>query len=131
LLRGISYLELCLATVILSLCLVPASKLVPTLLSGQRDLDTSFQLSLIAQEKLEKSILQLDTSFYSFTQMGDLAASGHPGWRYYLHVVVDSSQRFATIRSEAYVDEDGNGTRGSDELHVCYDAIQANRGWSP
>lgn len=130
-LRGLSYLELCLAIVVLSICLVPAGKLVPTLLSGQRDLETSFHLSVIAQEKLEKSILQLDTSFYSFTQMGNLAASGHPEWRYHLAVTADASERFATIRSEAYVDDDGDQTRGPDELHVCYDAIQVNRSWSP
>ena len=50
---GFSYVELCLATVILARCVVPATQALTAVLANQRNLETKYRLGLIAQEMLD------------------------------------------------------------------------------
>jgi len=131
--RGVSYLELCLAVSILGVCLVPALRLLPGLVAGQRHLETQAWLAAIAQEKVETALLELEAGFAARDDSGDLADSGHPGWRYHLVVEIPAAGggRYATVRSEAWADEDGDLALGPDEPQVRFDTLQANCEWSP
>lgn len=128
--RAFSYVELCLAVLILAICLVPAARLLPNLLAGQRDLETRFQLSLIAQEKLDAAVLALEADFSASEQQGDLAARGHPDWRYHVLVLDVGGGRYATICSTAWVDENGDLDMGQDEPQVRFDTIHSNSAWT-
>ena len=131
--RGLSYLEVCLAIAILTLCLVPASRFLARLVANQRDLETRCQLCLTAQEKLDAALLSLGSSFTERDEGGNLDALGHPDWRYRLVVTVppEGGGRYATICSQAWVDSNGDTMLDAGEPQVQFDTIAANREWSP
>ena len=128
-----SYLELLVAMLILTLCIVPAARMLPGVLAGQRGLETRYQLSLVAQDKLETAVLELDDSFVERDESGDLTAQGHPDWRYRLVVTIPAagSGRYATVRSEAWVDETANTALDADEPQVVFETLHANCLWEP
>ena len=128
--QGASYVELCLAILILAICLAPAARLLPNLLAGQRDIEARFQLSLIAQDKLDAAIVALDADFCASEQQGDLAARGHPDWRYHVVVLTAGGGRYATIRSTAWVDKNGDLDMDQDEPQVRFDTINSNSAWT-
>jgi len=129
--RGTSYVELVVALLILSICLVPAARALPGLLAGQRDLEVRYQLSLIAQEKLEAAALALQSHFAESDQHGDLASQGHPEWRYSVRVEVQRDGDRATIRSQAWADENADGRLDPGEPQVRFDTTAVNLDWSP
>lgn len=128
-----SYLEVMLAMVILAICIIPAARMLPTVLAGQRGLQTRFQLGLIAQEKLEAAVLELDADFSARDDTGDLAAQGHADWRYHLVVTIPpaGSGRYALATSRAWADENGDAALDADEPQVRFDTLVANCQWSP
>ena len=131
--QGFSYLELCLAMVILAICLIPAAQALPTLLAGQRRLETRYQLSLAAQEKMEDAVLSLQGDFAERDEQGDLAAEGHPDWRYHIVVTIpaEGEGRYARLRAQAWLDADGDLACDPEELQATFDTIAANRSWAP
>jgi len=131
--RAFSYVEVCLAVVILALCIVPATRALPGILEGQRNAETRLQLSLIAQEKLEFAALALQARFIPSSQTGNLAATGHPDWRYEVVVSVPMAGggRYATIFSRAWADRDGDLACDAEEPQVRYDTILSYRKWEP
>ena len=131
--EGFSYIEVFFALSILTLCITPAMRMVPTLLSGQRDLETRYQLSLIAQDKLEALLLGLEINFADLALSGNLAGEGHPTWVYKASASVPSApgDRYATIQVVAWDDANGNAVADAGEAHVRYDTIQSNLAWSP
>jgi len=134
---GFSYLELVLAMAILAICIIPAARMLPTLLAGQRGLETRYQLSLVAQEKLEEAVLSLQNDFGDAYYWGSLGDRGQPNLHYVVDVDVSAAAggRYATVRVEAWVDTDGNGWDDDDpddgEPVVRFDTLVANRQWSP
>ncbi len=130
---GISYLEVMLAMAILTLCIVPAARMLPTLLSSQRNLENYYLLSLVAQEKLEAAVLELGADFAERDDSGDLASEGHADWRFHLLVTipVSGAGRYAFVRSQAWLDADADTTLDPDEPQVRFDTVVANRQWSP
>jgi len=128
---GVSYIEVLLAILIMAIFVIPAARAVPLVMAGQRELETQYQLSLIAGENLESALQSLDKSFVSIKESSDLAASGHEGWRSDLVATVQGSGRYAVVYSVAWVDENGDGLRGIDEAQVRFDTIAANLNWSP
>jgi len=128
-----SYLEVMLAMVILTICIVPAGRMLPTVLAGQRGLQTRFQLGLIAQEKLEAAVLELGDDFSARDDTGDLAVQGHDDWHYHLAVTIPPAGggRYALALSQAWADENGNATPDADEPQVRFDTLVANPQWSP
>ena len=132
---GFSYLELCFAIVILSLCIVPAARMLPSLLTDQRSLEAKYHLSLIAQEKLEAAVLALEAAFVPSLEHGTLADQGRPNWHYDILVEVPLAGlgRYATVRARAWIDPDGGIDIVPDEgdPQVRFDTLVANRQWSP
>ena len=104
---GFSYLEVMLAMAILALCILPAARYLPGLFAGQRQLETQYQLSLIAQERLEEALLALDSDFSPRYEWGGATDSD---FRYLVDVAVpaEGQGRYATIRVLAWLDTDGN-----------------------
>jgi hypothetical protein len=131
--RAFSYVELCVSMLILSLCLLPGAKLIPALLSGERDLETRYQLSLVAQQNLDAAALALEASFVASDTGGTLSAQGHPDWRYRIVVTVPAlgSGRYAVLCSQAWVDKDADTQLDAGETLVRFDLIIANRKWIP
>lgn len=134
--KGSSYLELCIAILILSLCIVPAARMLPGLLVGQRDLETKYHLSLVAQEKLEAAVLTITPPILPSSEHGTLAAEGHPTWHYDIVVQPEGllpPHRYADVRVRAWVDLDGGVDIVPDpgDPQVRYDTRVANRQWSP
>jgi len=131
--RGLSYVELCIATLILTLCLTPAVRTLPSVLASQRDLETRYQLGLIAQEKLAAAALALRASFVARDTQGDLAALGNPDWRYHVLVTVPAAGggRYAVLCVQAWVDHSANLVLDAGETHVRFDTLVANRSWTP
>ncbi|MFW6161419.1 MAG: type IV pilus modification PilV family protein [Planctomycetota bacterium] len=130
---GLSYLEVSLGMVILTLCILPAARFLPVLLDGQRQLETRAQLSFIAQARLEEALSDLAVNFIATDETGDLAAEGHPDWRWHIVVTVPSTGggRYAAVRSETWHDADGDGSLDPDEPSVRFDTLQANLEWTP
>ena len=130
-----SYLELCLAMLILALCIVPAARALPGVLAGQRDLETKYQLCLLAQEKLESAVLDLERAFLAGHTHGTLASEGRSDWHYdvLVEVPVVGLGRYATVRARAWVDLDGGADVVPDpgDPQVRFDTLVANRQWSP
>ena len=130
-----SYLEVMLAMVILALCIVPASRMLPTLLASQRGLETRFQLSLIAQGKLEAAVLGLGANFGPSLEHGTLSAEGRPTWNY--DILVETLTlglgRDATVRARAWVDLDGgiDFVPDPEDPQVRFDTLVANPRRSP
>jgi hypothetical protein len=119
--------------VILTLCLLPAAETLPNLLSSQREIETKYQLSLVAQEKVDDAVLALLDTFAAGDVQGDLAAQGHPGWRYHIVVAIPAAGqgRYATVCSQAWVDKDSNGQCDTSETQVRFDTLVANHQWKP
>jgi len=130
--QAFSYVELCIAIIILGMCIIPAAQALPALMAAQRDLETRFQLSLVAQEKLDQAKLELENSFSARDESGDLTVQGHPEWRYHLVVTVppEGGGRYAIICSQAWADEDSDTQLDADEPQARFDLLVANRGWS-
>ena len=126
---GVSYLELSLAMFILAICILPATQALPSLLAGQRDLETKYQLSLIAQQKLEAAALDLRRDFSETADEGDLGAEGHPDWRYKLVVIIPDGGPLATICVTVFADEDGDHALDADEPQVRFDSAVADCNW--
>jgi len=131
--RAFSYVELCLSIVILTICLAPATRLLPMILANQRNLEARYELSLIAQEKLDTGALSLSRDFTASSVGGDLATEGHPDWRYELDVVVpaEGGGRYATLTAQTWIDENANARLDPGETHVRFDTIRSNENWSP
>ncbi|MBL7222787.1 MAG: hypothetical protein ISS72_02940 [Candidatus Brocadiae bacterium] len=131
-LRGFSYLEVCLAIVILAICLIPSARMLPTLLAGERGLATRCQLSAVAQEKLESAALSLGNDFAERDEQGDLAAAGHPDWRYHLVVTIpaEGGGRYARLQSRAWLDADGDLACDPEEAQVMFESIASNLRWT-
>jgi len=130
---GISYLEVCIAMVILAACIIPAARYLPDLLAQQRALEARYQLSLVAQEKLETAMGSLTASFAESSDSGDLSSIGHADWRWSLDVTIPAagSGRYAAIRSTAWADDDDDGVCDADEPQVRFDTMQTDPTWSP
>ena len=130
--RGTSYLEVCMAIAILSLCTVPAMRALPMILKSQRNVQTRYLLSLVAQQKLEEAALDLQLSFSDSQEEGDLAASGHADWRYdvLVDVPVAGDGRYATVRARAWADDTANQAPDAGEPQVRFDTIVVNSQWS-
>ena len=129
---GLSYLEVCLAIVILSLCLIPAAKALPIMMATQKQVETKYQLSLLAQRELERAVLALDADFSATSASGDMAAAGHPEWRYTLVVELPSGDgRYAVVTATAWEETDGDGQPSQGETQVTFATIVANRNWTP
>jgi len=129
---GLSYLEVCLAIVILSLCLIPAAKALPTIMATQKQVETKYQLSLLAERVLERAVLVLDADFSATSATGDMAAAGPPEWRYPLSVPLPSGDgRYAVVTATAWEETDGDGQPSQDETQVTFATIVANRNWTP
>jgi len=129
---GLSYLEVCLAIVILSLCLIPAARALPTIMATQKQVETKYRLSLLAQRVLERAVLVLDADFSATSATGDMAAAGHPEWRYTLSVTLPSGDgRYAVVTATAWEEADGDGQPSQDETQVTFATIVANRNWTP
>ena len=133
--RGLSYVEVCLAMAILTLCILPAARALPTILAGQRYLQTQHQLSLIAQEKLEAALLALQASFTESEQSGNVSGHDSPPWRYHVDVSIPTGcdGRYATVAAWAYVDTDADAQFPPEagEPAVRFDGIAANWNWRP
>lgn len=130
---GFSYIEVFFALSILTLCITPAMRLVPALISGQRDMETRYQLSLIAQDKLESLLLRLEVNFVDLTLSGNLAAEGHPKWVYKASADVPPApdDRYAIIQVDVWDDANGDVVANAGEAYVRYDTIQSNLAWTP
>ena len=129
---GLSYLEVCLAIVILSLCLIPAARALPTIMATQKQVETKYRLSLLAQRVLERAVLVLDADFSATSATGDMAAVGHPEWRYTLSVTLPSGDgRYAVVTATAWEEADGDGQPSQDETQVTFATVVANRNWTP
>ena len=129
---GFSYLELCIAIVILSLCIVPAARMLPSLLAGQRDLETQYHLSLVAQQKLEATVLTPAPLLLPGTEHGTLTDEGHPTWHYDILIEPEGllpPPRYIDVRVRAWVDLDGgiDIVPGLGDPQVRYDTRVANR----
>ena len=131
--RAFSYLEVVLAMLILAICILPAGRMLPTLLESQRGLETRLALSVIAQQQLESTVLALDASFVASDVSGTLASQGHGEWRHHTVVTVPAagSGRYAVVRCEAWADANGNATLDADEPQVRFDTLVADRQWGP
>ena len=123
--RGLSYVEVCLAMAILTLCILPAA----------RALQTQHQLSLIAQEKLEAALLALQASFTESEQSGNVSGHDSPPWRYHVDVSIPTGcdGRYATVAAWAYVDTDADAQFPPEagEPTVRFDGIAADWNWRP
>ena len=127
-----SYVQVCLAMIILSICLIPAARLLPGLLAWQRKVQNKFELTLIAQAKLEEALVDLDGDFSALDQEGDLTDSGHADWCYHLVATIYGGGvgRYAIIQSDSWIDEDGDSALGQDEAQVRLDTMLSNGQWS-
>jgi len=130
--RGLSYLEVCLAIVILSLCLIPAARALPTILATQKRVETRYRLSLVAQRELERAVLALDANFSASSASGDMASAGHPEWRYSVVVTLPSGDgRYAVVTATAWEETGGDDQPSAAETKVTFATIVANRNWTP
>lgn len=130
--RGMSYLEVCLAFVILSLCLIPAAKALPTIMATQKRVETRYRLSLVAQRELENAVLNLEARFSASTSTGRMTPIGHPEWRYSLVVDLPSGDgRYAVVTATAWEETDGDDQPSQGETQVTFATIVANRNWTP
>jgi len=133
--HAFSYVEVCLAMAILSICLLPGMRMLPALLEGQRGVEMKYELSLIAEENLETAALALDADFAASSEAGDLADRGHADWRYstVVEIPAEGGGRYATVRADAWADLDGDGQFPPEdgEPHVRLDTVVANCDWTP
>ena len=129
--RGVSYVEVCLAMLIISVFLVPSLRVVPLVMAGQRDLEAKYELSLIAEERIEMVLQDLGASFAARDESGSLSSYGHSGWRYRTVVTLGGSGRYAVISSVTWIDADADAIRDDDEVQIRFDTIQADVQWSP
>ena len=129
--RGVSYVEVCLAMLIISVFLVPSLRVVPLVMAGQRDLEAKYELSLIAQERLEMALQDLGASFTARDESGNLTAYDHSDWRYRVVVKLRGLGHSAVIRSVTWIDADADTVRDDDEVQIRFDTIQADVQWSP
>ena len=130
--RGLSYLEVCLAIVILSLCLIPAARALPTILATHKRVETRYRLSLVAQCELESAVLALEGDFSASSASGDMAAIGHPEWHYSVVVTLPGSDgRYAVVTATAWEETDGDDQASQGETQVTFATIMANRNWTP
>ena len=129
--RGFSYIEVCLAMIVIGICLIPAARALPSLLTWQRKVQTKYELTLIAQAKLENALIDLAQDFSARDEEGDLNDYGHADWRYHLVATIYGGGvgRYAVIRSDAWYDEDGDIALGQDEAQVRVDTMLSNCEW--
>ncbi len=128
---GVSYVEVCLAILIISVFLIPSIRVVPLVMAGQRDLEARYELSLIAEERLEMVLQDLGASFAARDESGNLSSYGHSDWRYRTVVTLGGSGRYAVISSVTWIDADADTIRDDDEVQIRFDTIQADVLWSP
>ena len=131
--RGFSYLEACIAMVIVAVCILPGMQLMPALLASQRNVELHYQLSLMAQQKLEEFIPTLDENFVASDETASLAADGHADWWYRRRVTLSTEGpgRYARVSVRVWVDSNGNSSYDDGETFIRFVTIQANRKWQP
>lgn len=123
--EGFTYVELCVSIVIFSICVIASTKAVHTVLGGQRRIETQYELSLIAQDKVDTALHSLRDNLGECTEEGNLAAYGHPGWRHRSEVFfpAGSGGLYAQITVWTWADEDGDTQRDTGEPQVRFDTL--------
>ena len=80
--RGNSFLEVVLATVLISVALVPAVRLVRDSLALGREIQTREHLTTFSTSKLEEHLALIGADWQTGDYTGDFAAEGHPNFRF-------------------------------------------------
>ena len=126
--RGFSYVEVCLAMVILGICIVPAMQAVPSVLASQRTADAQYELALIAQAKIDEATLAIQGSFGPMNEMANLAAEGHADWWYRVKAEfpAESNNRYVYLLSRVWIEINGDGVASGDEPVVRLDTLVAD-----
>lgn len=120
---GSSLLEVVLATVLLTVALVPAMRLMRSSLTLGREIEAREQLTTFSTSKLEEHLALVGANWLTGDYTGDFAAEGHPTFRFLVRRsdsggdggIVD---QLMAITATTWEDLDGDGTLDSGEVSV-------------
>lgn len=121
--RGSSLLEVVLATVLISVALVPAMRLMRDGLAVGREIEARDQLTTLSTSKLEEHLALVCADWLTGDFTGSFAAEGHPTFRFLVRRsdaagnggIVD---QLMAITATTWEDADGDGALSSGETSV-------------
>ena len=120
---GSSLLEVVLATVLISVALVPAIRLMRSSLTVGREIEAREQLTTFSTSKLEEHLALVGANWLTGDYTGDFATEGHPTFRFLVRRsdsggdggIVD---QLMAVTATTWEDVDGDGTLDSGEVSV-------------
>ena len=129
--EAFSYVELCLAILILGICIIPGAQALRSVLDGQQSVETRYGLSQVAHSKMEDAMRALQPAFAARSDQGDLTSLGHPDWYYDTLATISADKTYATVRARVWVDSNSNHVPDAGEPLVRFDTHVTNRFWVP